>query len=247
MNSDEQSKMLAKVRAILAKAEDPAASPLEAEAYFGKAASLMAKYGIERAMLAETKPETDKLTSRIVIVKGSYLLDRTALLTSITHALGGKTVRWRAYDWTSDKYVQQVKLYGYESMLDRAEMLYTSLLLQAFNGMKQAKPAWGESTASFRKSWLSGFRVAVANRLTEADQAAVEEANREIGRRPAELVLATREKKVEALFKAENPKTRSAPKRRLTGTGWSEGNKAGKAADLGGAQVGSGRRTALAG
>ncbi|WP_434589966.1 DUF2786 domain-containing protein [Streptomyces sp. A5-4] len=242
MEPTTDSKTLAKIRAILAKSEDPAATPEEAQAYFAKAADLMSKYGIERAMLAEIRPDTDKLSDRVVIEKGSYLLDRVNLLMSITEALGGRAVRWRIYDRETGKYVQRVKLYGYESMLDRVEMLYTSLLLQAFNGMKQGRPQPGESTTAYRKTWLSGFRATVNARLRQAEQTAVEEAVRQIGGRSAELVVASREEKILAVFKAQHPKIRTSPMRRLTGSGWRQGAEAGRRADLGTARLATSRQ-----
>ncbi|MGW1836949.1 DUF2786 domain-containing protein [Streptomyces sp. NPDC002067] len=246
MHSDQQNHpMLAKVRAILAKAEDPAASPEESQAYFAKAADLMSKYGIERAMIAESLPETDKPTKRVVIESGSYLLDRVNLLMSVVEALGGQSVRWRVYDWRSGKYGQKVEMHGYESVLDRAEMLYTSLLLQAFNGMKKGRPLPGESTTAYRKTWLTGFRFAVTERLGVAERAAVDEADRQLGGK-AELVLAKREDTIRTIFKAAHPKIRTAPKRRLTGSGWHEGVTAGERADLGtNTRGGSGRRQSL--
>lgn len=241
-------KTLARVRAILAKAEDPAASPEEAETYFAKAAELMAKYGIERAMLADTKPETDRPADRKITVGGSYVLDRVALLGSITSALGGQSVRWRTYDPTTGKYVQVVHLYGYESTLDRVELLYTSLLLQAFNGMKHGRPRPGESTTAYRKTWLAGFRNAIYERLVAAERRAVEEAQPETGGRSAALVLADRAAVIKRRFEADHPRVRMAPKRRLTGSGWSAGNEAGKRADLGtGTRLGAGPRAALVG
>ncbi|MEU5427635.1 DUF2786 domain-containing protein [Streptomyces olivoreticuli] len=247
MHANERSNpVLAKIRAILAKAEDPGASPEEAQVYFAKAAVLMAKYGVERAMLAESKPETDKPTSRVVIENGSYILDRVNLLMWINKALGGQSVRHRVYDRGTGKYVYRVTLYGYESTLDRVEMLHTSLIIQAFNGMKQGTPRWGESTTAYRKAWLSGFNSAVYHRLHGAEQAAVQEAPRELGKRSAELVLASRDETIRARFKAAHPQVRTPAKRRLTGSGWSEGNEAGKRADLGNTRVDSGRRSALA-
>ncbi|MGW2539662.1 DUF2786 domain-containing protein [Kitasatospora sp. NPDC001574] len=247
--SSNSNPMLAKVRALLAKAEDSAASPEEAQAYFAKAAALMSKYGIERALLAEDKPETDKPTTRVITESGSYLLDRVNLLTSINEALGGQSVRWRLWDWETGKYVQRVELHGYESVLERVEMLYTSLTLQALNGMQHGSPARGESTTSYRKSWLAGFRSAVYWRLADSERQAVEEADLSLagGARSAELVIASREETVRARFKAAHPKVRAAPKRRLTGSGWGAGSAAGKRADLGGARLAAGRRAALAG
>ncbi|MER7111225.1 DUF2786 domain-containing protein [Streptomyces sp. NPDC000229] len=235
---------LAKVRSILAKAEDPAATPEEAQAYFAKAADLMAKYGIERAMLAETRPESDKLGSRTIDVKGSYILDNANLLMSIADAIGARSVRWRRYDRLTGRYYQHVKIYGHASTLDRVEMLYTSLLLQAHNGMKHGRPQPGESTTAYRKSWLSGFRIAVARRLETTESRAAAEAEALPGGRSAELVLVDRAEAVLSLFKREHPKIRTAPVRRLTGSGWTEGVEAGKRADLGQGRIAP-RRAAL--
>ena len=49
--------MLDKVRKLLAKAEDPACTPAEAEALTAKATELIAKYGIDQAVLAAQRPE----------------------------------------------------------------------------------------------------------------------------------------------------------------------------------------------
>ncbi|WP_236246490.1 DUF2786 domain-containing protein [Streptomyces sp. CC210A] len=248
MNSQNDTKTLAKIRAILAKAEDPAASPEEAQAYFAKAAALMSKYGIERAVLAEKAPDTDQPAQRVLYIKGSYLLDRTFLLGSIVKALGGQSVRWRVYDRESGKYVQKFKMYGYESMLDRAEMLYTSLLLQAFNGMKKGRPQPGESTTAYRKAWLTGFRHAVKRRLEQAEQAAVEEADLALPRGSAStsLVLAQREDTIRAIFTANHPKLRPAAKRNLRGSGWRDGDLAGQRADLGSKRLNDARKSVLA-
>ena len=52
MIPSDQDSRLARVRKLLAKAEDTAVTPQEAEAYTAKVAELMASYGIDRAMLA---------------------------------------------------------------------------------------------------------------------------------------------------------------------------------------------------
>ena len=42
--------------------------------------------------------------------------------------------------------------------LERVELLYTSLLLQATRELIHVRPdEWGESTAAYRRSWLAGF------------------------------------------------------------------------------------------
>ncbi|MFG2923914.1 DUF2786 domain-containing protein [Streptomyces sp. NPDC048305] len=236
---------LATIKALLAKAEDPAASPEEAEAYFAKAADLMAKHGIEQAMLAETKPDTDKLASRTFDVKGKYIPDRSALLFAITHALGAQNVYWRLHDWETGKAYRSIKVYAHESTLDRVEMLFTSLQLQLLNGLKHTRPQYGESTTAYRKSWMAGFAASVRKRLAQAEEVALRENVQETGAVGAELVLVKREAAVEQYFKRAHPKVKSAPRRRLSGSGWLDGKAAGDRADLGQVRVGNARAKAL--
>ncbi|MGW8953470.1 DUF2786 domain-containing protein [Streptomyces sp. NPDC055709] len=235
---------LATIKALLAKAEDPAASPEEAEAYFAKAAKLMAKHGIEQAMLADAKPETDKLGSRSFEIKGKYIPDRAALLFSITHALGAQNVYWRFWDSATGKHYRHVKVLAHESTLDRIEMLFASLQLQLLNGLAHTRPQYGESTTAYRKSWMAGFASTVRKRLAQAEEAALRENVQETGAVGAELVLVKREEAVMAYFKRAHPNVKAAPRRRLSGSGWMDGKAAGERADLGQTRVGT-RRKAL--
>jgi hypothetical protein len=60
--------LLERVRKLLAKAEAAGVTPAEAQAQAltAKAAELMAKYGIDRALLAAARPETDKPGDRVI-------------------------------------------------------------------------------------------------------------------------------------------------------------------------------------
>lgn len=235
-----QNPKLATIKALLAKAEDPAASPEEAEAYFARAAKLMSKYGVEKAMLAEAQQETDNLTHRAFDIKGKYVPDRSALLFSITHALGARNVYWTLTDYETGKRYRKVKVYAHESTLERIEMLFASLQLQALNGMAKARPSYGQSTTAYRKSWMAGFSSSVRRRLDQAEETAVQEsAQQGVG---AELVLVKRDAAVERFFKQAHPKLKTAPRRRLTGTGWHEGRAAGERAQLDDKQIGGARK-----
>ncbi|MFE9925176.1 DUF2786 domain-containing protein [Streptomyces sp. NPDC005774] len=236
---------LAKIKALLAKAEDPAALPEEAELYFAKAAELMAEYGIEQAMLADAKPETDKIGERTFNVKGKYMADRSSLLFAIAHALGARNVYWSLTDPLTRKRYRRVRVYAHESTLSRIELLFSSLQLQALNGVQHARSQYGESTIAYRKSWLAGFASSVRNRLDEAEESALRDATREAGTAGAELVLVKREEAVAAFFKRAHPKIKTAPSRRLTGTGWGDGRAAGERADLGRGHLSGNRPKAL--
>ncbi|MGZ5400302.1 MAG: DUF2786 domain-containing protein, partial [Nocardioides sp.] len=57
--------MLVRVRKLLTKAEDPAATTQEAQAYTAKASELMAAHGIDRALLAAREPSLDVVGDRV--------------------------------------------------------------------------------------------------------------------------------------------------------------------------------------
>ncbi|WP_405978844.1 DUF2786 domain-containing protein [Streptomyces sp. NBC_00158] len=227
---------LAKIRAILAKAEDPATTPEEAQAYFAKAAELMAKYGVERAMLADLNPNTDRPGDRMIKVQGTYAGDRILLLGYIADALGCKGINLRN---------GEIHLFGHESDLDRVELLFTSLLLQMFNGMRQGRPRLGEATVTYRKSWMAGFILTVHERLKEIEARARQEAAPSASGRSAELVVADRRAVTLARFRQAYPNQRNAGTHRRRGSGMNAGREAGRRADLGQTRV-SGRRAIAA-
>ncbi|MCD2462433.1 DUF2786 domain-containing protein [Streptomyces sp. MBT42] len=229
---------LQKVRALLAKAEDPATTPQEAETYFAKAAELMAKYGIERAMLADADPELDRPGDRVVVVEGTYANDRIYLLGYITEALNCHGIQI-----AKSRGRTEVHLFGYESDLDRVEMLFTSLLLQMFNGMRHGRPAWGESMVTYRKSWAAGFILTIDKRLKEIEARARQESPASASGRSADLVVADRKAVVMARFNAAYPDARANGRtKRRQGTGYKAGEEAARRADLGQTRVGQRRR-----
>ena len=60
--------LLERVRKLLAKAEAAGVTGPEGEALTAKAAELMARYGIDRALLAAARPETDQPANRVITV-----------------------------------------------------------------------------------------------------------------------------------------------------------------------------------
>src|SRR5215471_17676183 len=60
VSSETPDALLDRVRKLLVKAEADGVTQAEAQALTGKAAELMAKYGIDRALLAARRPETER-------------------------------------------------------------------------------------------------------------------------------------------------------------------------------------------
>ena len=252
MSTPVSEEVLARVRKILAKAEDPAATPAEAETYTAKATELIATYGIDRALLAETDPGSDVVGDRVVVLDRPYSLDKAGLLNGVASALRCRAVQRTRYDAGAKEI--SMHLFGYGSDLLRAEVLYTSLLLQASTSLARTPAPPGESVAAYRRSWLAGFTSAVVRRLREAEdrarrtaeERAEQPADAEPGRRSVALVLADRSVAVTAALEHEYPHLRRAGTRTLSGSGGRWGYLAGQRADLGGsARVGRGERRRL--
>lgn len=236
--------LLAKIRALLAKAEDPAATPAEAEAFTGKAAEFMARYGIERAMLADADPGTDTIGEREIVLHAPYARDKRDLLVSIAHALGGHAINRQRGTRIS------AALFGFDSDLDRVETLFTSLLVQAAHALAVTQVPWYDNLAAFRRTWYAGYSDAVYRRLKAAEEQARTRAGDEQparGGRSTELVLIDRATQIEEAWKQHTAGLPRARGRQLSGSGGVAGYRAGQRADLGGRKVGTRGRRAIGG
>lgn len=235
--------MLEKVRKLLAKAEDPGCTAEEAAALNDKAAELIAKYGVDQALLAARSPAADPVGDRVISVLPPYALDKAGLLATVAGALRCRSVRRK--EWRGGGYAYSMHLFGFASDLDRAELLYTSLLVQASYGLAAAEvPPW-EALAAFRRTWLVGFTQAVGARLREAERRAEHDAERGDLPTSVALVLADRDDRVDRRVSEVYPRLGTTPPRRLRGSGRAGGYAAGQRADLGGVRVGSRRVSIL--
>lgn len=218
---------LARVRKLLAMAEDPACTQAESAAFTAKATELIAKYGVDRALLAAADPATDPVGDRVVPLEAPYALDKAGLLAGVAVPLRCRVVRRRDRDGI------RMHLFGHACDLERVELLFTSLLVQAAHGLAATPVPGAEHPAAFRRSWLAGFTAAVNARLQEAEATAVADAP---GPSTA-LVLVDRSDRVERRMAQAYPRLRTAGPRRLAGGGLHHGYAAGRTADLGGPRL----------
>src|SRR6185437_10160326 len=176
----------------LAKAEDEGCSPAEAEALTAKAADLMARYGINRALLGALHPETDRPADRVFALDNPWGDVKRHLLAGLATALRCQCVQTRSAQGT------RLHVFGYMSDLERADILFTSLLVQMARALaKQAVPGQGGEARAWRRSWMLGYCTAVVTRVRAAEEAAAaaEEAagpGNAAGGQSAALVLADR-------------------------------------------------------
>ncbi len=233
---------LERIRKLLAKAEK-AGTPEEAEIYNGKAAELMARHSIDSAMLAASEPGRDKIGFRRIDMTDPYSREKATLAGGIAMAMNCRLV---SHSGPGRGQIASVTVVGFESDLNRVELSYTSLLLQATRAVvRQRPPGWsGESTAAFRRSWLIGFAAEVHRRFAEAAQRAAADHDTSMtrGRPSAEIMLADRKSLVDRALRERFPTTRRPRSRQLTGSGYHDGVAAGRRADLGQKRVSGSRQ-----
>lgn len=254
MSDDDR--MLERVRRLLAKAEG-ATTEEERDAYNSKAAELIARYGIEEALLGAQRSTRPTPGDRVVRLDAPYARDKGTLLAAIATPLEVRAVMVKGAPQGGSggqPYAPgalSMHLFGMDSDLQRVDLLYTSLLVQAAHGLAVVRPRSSyESVAAYRRSWIIGFAYSIQQRLVAAEAAA--RAHAEAGTassRPeaagpsVSLVLADRAALVDSALAEAYPRLRNAPTRSLSGSGGADGAAAGKRADLGGKRVaGRGRR-----
>jgi len=244
LNTEASSRLLDRVRKLLAKAEDESVTPPEAQALTAKAAELMAKYGIDRALLAADRPETDRPSNRLLDIDNPWARVKAHLLCGL-----GSALRCQCIMVATTRPGARIHVFGYASDIERTDLLYTSVLIQMWHGLAGAQvPAWSHNPRAWRRSWLLGFATAVISRVRAAEHAAACRAASpdDAGSSRTALVLADRAQVIRGEAERAYPLTRTA---RVTysGTGYRDGYAQGQRADIGTGRVTRGRGRALTG
>ena len=234
------SRVLEKVRALLAKAESTT-FPEEAEALSAKAQELIARHAIDEAMVSGgpvTADSPDAPTGVRLPVDDPYAGAKSILLSEVA-----ATNRCHAV-WSKGLGFSTVM--GFDADLQFVEMLYTSLLVQATSAMvaagAQADRRGRSRTRSFRQAFLLAYAVRIGQRLRSAEAAGRAAAAEEYG--DALLpVLADRTAAVEAASAAAFPDVMSRSVSVSNAAGWAAGAAAADLASLSGrTEVPTGRR-----
>jgi hypothetical protein len=221
-------KMLARVRALLAKAE-ATEFPDEAEALSGKAQELMAKFSLDHALL-DAGPDhdlPDDSGARRIWVETPYVTAKAQLVGVVAHANGCRTV-------TMDQ-LAVVTIVGADLDLQLTELLATSLLVQANRAMLASGKHYGIRGESRTRSFRQSFLMAYAQRVGERLQATADRARSAVPETDQDRllpVLRRREQQVDALFTKLFPETVTRRTRITNGAGWHAGLTAADLAQL---------------
>jgi hypothetical protein len=221
--------LLARIRALLAKAESTEFDA-EAEAFTAKAQELMARHRVDRALLAqaetaESSPEG--VIGRRVSIDDPYATAKFHLLAGIAEVNGARTV------WS--KAIGMATVFAFPVELDIVEELFTSLLVQATSALQREGSKVGADgrsrTKAFRRSFLLAFADRVAERLSQTVDRVVEEVAVETGTDLVPL-FAQRADAVAARVDDLYPKLRSMSASLTDAEGAFAGRLAGDRADL---------------
>ncbi|MEV0640853.1 DUF2786 domain-containing protein [Streptomyces sp. NPDC050619] len=220
-HSKSESRMLTRIRALLAKAE-ATGFPEEAEALSAKAQELMARHSVDEALIAAGAPAADAPGACRIRVEPPYEQAKAVLLDAVADANHCRAVWNEAFGFST--------VVGFESDLDAVELLYTSLLVQAQSALTKAEAAQRAGgrrrTKTFRQSFLAAYAHRIGTRVRAAAKTPVSE--------DLLPVLASREVAVTERLDRMFPQTTTT---RLRGAddeaGWTEGAQAADRAQVG--------------
>ncbi|WP_416904769.1 DUF2786 domain-containing protein [Micromonospora echinospora] len=213
------SRMLDRVRALLAKAESTG-YPAEAEALTAKAQELMARHSIDRVLL-DTGPADQPGGVRLG-TDPPYAGAKALLVQEVATANRCTAV------WSDDLGFSTVL--GFPADLDAVEVLYTSLLVQAtsamLRGRAERRATSSRRTREYDDSFLHAYALRIGERLRAATERTSREAARAEGGDRLLPVLASRSDAVRQRAEALFP---GVTEGRLTirdAEGWSSGTAA---------------------
>lgn len=224
-----------KIAKLLTQAENPAATPEEAEAFMQKAAALMLEYAIDEAMIDAVRGITrDALEQDEFQYSGIYRNGHRQVAVTVCRHFGLKMVLGR------DTYQKPIHLplyiVGFRSDIERARLLDTSLQIQCASAMRQWSKtvdfSWMDKGLAFRtkRDFVFGFADGVSMKLAMARREATaaakvnqqERAHEDAAAASAsvELVLVSRKKQVDDFYdKTWGGRTRNVSRNYSGGAG----------------------------
>lgn len=213
-------RVLARVRALLAKAESTT-FPEEADALTAKAQDLISRHALDEAVLEARAGTGAEVVARRVHVDNPYAAAKAQLLDAVGRVNDVRLV------WTDA--LGMATVVGHPHDLDRTELLFTSLLVQATRALAVATRE--VSAKSFRRAFLLAYALRIGERLEQVRDGARGEAEQTYG---AALVpvLAERSEAVEHAFNQMFPRLRTPRRTRVDALGWHAGRAAADEAEL---------------
>jgi hypothetical protein len=227
LNARGDDPMLNRVRALLAQAESTNFEA-EAETFTAKAQQLMTRHAIDMAMVSASTHRSEQPDAVRIPIDDPYVDAKSSLLGVVAHSS-----RCRAVFHPG---VAMVTIIGFAGDLAAAEMLFTSLLVQAQVALQAATstapPGARARSRGFRTAFLHSYAHRVSERLDEINAYVVAGAEAETATSILP-VLAARSSVVDATVEEIFGTLRRRPARRtLDMDGWASGRSAADRARL---------------
>ena len=226
--------VLERVRALLAQAESTTFEA-EAEAFTAKAQELMARHAIDMALVWGRSDRAEEPSMIRIPIDDPYTNAKSLLLHHVAQSANCRSVFHPPYALAS--------VVGFESDLRAAELLFTSLLVQAHQALKHVSdstvPGSRLRSRGFRSSFLTSYATRIGQRLAEVN-AEVAADHRATGASDHLPVLADRSSLFDKMID-EQFKTLTTPRSRAIHdpAGWGAGHDAANRAQLGFDELGS--------
>jgi len=185
---------LGTIRALLAKAER-AVNDEERDAYTAMAAKLIAKYGVDEAMVNGSRNDSGQVADVVIWVVRPFGDRMQDLLRGIAQEMGAqvRSVKQHTgnYQVGQLKWQHGLRVFAFQSDLERINLMYTSLRNQALAGASQVKGEhkFGQDQKAHRESYLEGFNCAVLGRISRAEAEARQAAEAEREQRDEQRML----------------------------------------------------------
>jgi hypothetical protein len=219
-------KLLAKVRALLAKAESTEYDE-EADALSAKAQELISHHALERLLAESDGVQVGGApVARRIWIDPPYVFAKAMLVGAVADANRCRSVVSEGLGFCT--------VLGQEDDLVAVDVLVTSLLVQAATALRRHGRHTDSRGVSRTKSFRQSFLVSYASRIGERLQDAAEEAVQDTGR-SGELVpvLHLRAEQIDAATEALFPHLVSKPAAIGNARGWVAGRVAADLAVLG--------------
>jgi hypothetical protein len=225
----QEEKILEKVRKLMSTAESHAElGQLEvAETYRSQAVAMLNRYQLDAALLERKSKVKEDVILKTLTCEGTLQKRWWTLLHVVTMEGGCRSVG-RQIDWVRPKRTE-VDVIGFPSDVEAAELLWTSLMLQAQAELRRAMPSCppGLNRLTFQKNFLDAFNGTIMRRLQKERADAVASVEKEDGTGSLLPVLRDRKARVDEFVDARFGRLRKGSR---TGTGTSAGRSEGAAA-----------------
>ena len=226
-------KIMEKIRSLLAHGETPKISQEEAESYIKKAQELMTKYAIDELLVKGVS--SDKITTVEFFMPSPYANAKTMSFGWIARVYNCRVVNSAGIRSKDGKKGMYGWVTGYEHDLEQLNVMFTSLLIQCTNAAMKNKDPY-ENTKSWRHNFIMGFFLHIKRVLEDQRQTSIKESDSSSDLLP---VLADRQRLVEDALHERWPKLYSSTTNLTNNAGYSAGRSAAANADLNNPRISS--------